>query len=48
MEQFKVEPISADHLKLFGYDVSFTNSALFMVVVFVLLAVFMSGGLSAS
>jgi F-type H+-transporting ATPase subunit a len=45
MEQFMVEPVLGRHLSLFGYDVSFTNSALFMVVVFVLLAVFMSGGL---
>lgn len=45
MEQFLVEPVLGRHIELFGYDVSFTNSALFMVVVFVLLAVFMSGGL---
>lgn len=45
MEQFMVEPVLGRHLSLFGYDVSFTNSALFMVVVFVLLAVFMAGGL---
>jgi F-type H+-transporting ATPase subunit a len=45
MEQFLVEPVLGRHIDLFGYDVSFTNSALFMVVVFVLLAVFMSGGL---
>ena len=45
MEQFMVEPVLGRHLNLFGYDVSFTNSALFMVVVFVALAVFMSGGL---
>lgn len=45
MEQFMVEPVLGRHLSLFGYDVSFTNSALFMVVVFVLLALFMAGGL---
>jgi F-type H+-transporting ATPase subunit a len=45
MEQFLVEPVLGHRLVLFGYDVSFTNSALFMVVVFVLLALFMSGGL---
>ena len=45
MEQFMVEPMLGRHLSLFGYDVSFTNSALFMVVVFVLLATFMAGGL---
>ncbi|MDB5707026.1 MAG: synthase subunit [Sphingomonas bacterium] len=45
MEQFLVEPVLGHRIVLFGYDVSFTNSALFMVVVFVLLALFMSGGL---
>jgi F-type H+-transporting ATPase subunit a len=45
MEQFLVEPVLGRHMELFGYDVSFTNSALFMVVVFVLLAVFMVGGM---
>jgi F-type H+-transporting ATPase subunit a len=43
MEQFEVGHLI--DLKLFGYDVSFTNSALFMVVVFVALLVFMAGGL---
>jgi F-type H+-transporting ATPase subunit a len=33
------------HLVVGGYDLSFTNSALFMVLVGVLLAVFVSGGL---
>ena len=45
MEQFQVEPVLGRHLHLLGYDVSFTNSALFMVVVFILLALFVSGGL---
>ena len=45
MEQFQVEPVFGHHIVLGGYDVSFTNSALFMVVVFVLLALFMAGGL---
>ena len=45
MEQFNVEPVLGRHIELFGYDVSFTNSALFMVVVFVMLFVFMSGGM---
>ena len=45
MEQFQVEPVLGRHLHLFGWDVSFTNSALFMVVVFVALALFMAGGL---
>jgi len=43
MEQFEVGHLI--DLNLFGYDVSFTNSALFMVVVFVALAGFMAGGL---
>ena len=43
MEQFEVGHLV--DLNLFGYDISFTNSALFMVVVFVALAVFMAGGL---
>jgi len=45
MEQFLVEPVLGHRLVLFGYDVSFTNSALFMFVVFGLLFVFMAGGL---
>ena len=45
MEQFLVEPVLGRHIVIGGYDLSFTNSALFMVVVFVLLAVFMAGGL---
>jgi len=45
MEQFQVEPVFGHHIVLGGYDVSFTNSALFMVVVFVMLAIFMAGGL---
>jgi F-type H+-transporting ATPase subunit a len=45
MEQFMVEPVLGRHLMIGGYDVSFTNSALFMVVVFVLLALFMAGGM---
>ena len=45
MEQFLVEPVLGRHIVIGGYDLSFTNSALFMVVVFVLLALFISGGL---
>ena len=45
MEQFMVEPVLGRHLVIGGYDVSFTNSALFMVVVFALLALFMAGGM---
>lgn len=43
MEQFEVGKLI--NFQLGGFDVSFTNSALFMVVVFVLLALFMAGGL---
>nr|WP_295670278.1 F0F1 ATP synthase subunit A [Sphingomonas sp.] len=45
MEQFMVEPMMGRSLHVLGYDVSFTNSAFFMIVVFMLLALFMSGGL---
>ncbi|WP_375393467.1 F0F1 ATP synthase subunit A [uncultured Sphingomonas sp.] len=45
MEQFQVEPVLGRHITVGKFDLSFTNSALFMVVVFVLLAVFVSGGL---
>ncbi len=40
-----VEPVLGRHIDLFGYDISFTNSALFMVVVFALLFLFMWGGM---
>jgi F-type H+-transporting ATPase subunit a len=43
MHQFRVEPLL--DLKLHGYDISFTNSALFMVIVLVALWVFMLGGM---
>ena len=45
MEQFTVSPVLGRHLVLGGWDLSFTNSALFMVVVGALLAAFVSGGL---
>lgn len=45
MEQFQVEPLFGRHIELFGYDISFTNSALFMFVVAALLYLFMSGGM---
>lgn len=48
MEQFKVEPLFGRHIDLFGYDISFTNSALFMFVVAALLFVFMAGGMKRS
>ena len=39
MEQFEIKPIK--HLELFGYDVSFTNSSLFMVVALALIVGFL-------
>ena len=45
MEQFTVSPVLGRHIMVGGYDLSFTNSALFMVVVGALLAVFVAGGL---
>ena len=45
MEQFLVEPVLGRHIVVGGYDLSFTNSALFMVVVFVALLAFMAGGM---
>jgi F-type H+-transporting ATPase subunit a len=43
MYQFKIEPLA--QLNLGGYDVSFTNSSLFMVLVLGALWVFMAGGM---
>lgn len=43
MHQFQVEPLVP--LNVGGYDLSFTNSALFMVVVLALIWVFMLGGM---
>ncbi len=45
MHQFRVEPVLGHPLMIGGYDLSFTNSALFMVIVFVALWVFMLGGM---
>nr|WP_208408549.1 F0F1 ATP synthase subunit A [Sphingomonas vulcanisoli] len=45
MHQFLVEPMMGHRLVVGGYDISFTNSALFMVIVFVALWVFMLGGM---
>ena len=45
MEQFLVEPVLGRKIEIGGFDLSFTNSALFMIVVFVLLALFVSGGM---
>jgi F-type H+-transporting ATPase subunit a len=45
MHQFLVEPLFGRHLVLGGYDVSFTNSALFMVLTLGALWLFMLGGM---
>jgi len=45
MHQFLVEPLFGRHLMLGGYDVSFTNSALFMVLTLGALWLFMLGGM---
>lgn len=44
MEQFLVEPLFG-HMKLGGFDLSFTNSALFMFITLGVLYVFMRGGM---
>jgi len=48
MEQFLVSPFMGNRLTLHGYDISFTNSALFMVITAVVLWVFMLGGMKRS
>ena len=45
MHQFLVEPVLGQKLVLHGYDVSFTNSALFMVITAIVLWIFMLGGM---
>ena len=45
MHQFLVEPLFGKHLIVGGYDISFTNSALFMVITLACLWVFMLGGM---
>jgi F-type H+-transporting ATPase subunit a len=45
MHQFLVEPVAGGRLTLAGYDVSFTNSALFMVLTLGVLWLFMLGGM---
>ncbi|MET0270641.1 MAG: F0F1 ATP synthase subunit A [Sphingomonas sp.] len=45
MHQFLVEPLFGRHLALGGYDISFTNSALWMVLTLAVLWVFMLGGM---
>lgn len=43
MHQFQIEPLA--HLSLGGYDISFTNSSLFMLVVLAAIWLFMWGGM---
>ncbi len=43
MHQFQIEPLAK--LDLFGYDISFTNSSLFMLVVLGAIWIFMAGGM---
>ena len=45
MHQFLVEPMMGHRMALGGYDISFTNSALFMVITFAVLWLFMLGGM---
>jgi F-type H+-transporting ATPase subunit a len=45
MHQFLVEPLFGQHLVVGGYDISFTNSALWMVITLGALWLFMLGGL---
>ena len=44
MHQFLIEPVMGSHWVVGGYDLSFTNSALWMVVTLASLAAFMIGG----
>jgi F-type H+-transporting ATPase subunit a len=45
MHQFLVQPMFGRPLIIGGYDISFTNSALFMVITLAVLWVFMLGGM---
>jgi F-type H+-transporting ATPase subunit a len=45
MHQFLVEPLFGQHLVVGGYDISFTNSALWMVLTMAALWAFMLGGM---
>nr|WP_240954979.1 F0F1 ATP synthase subunit A [Sphingomonas sanguinis] len=45
MHQFLIEPVLGQHWVVGGYDLSFTNSALWMVATLVALWVFMIGGM---
>lgn len=46
MHQFAIEPLfGTDHLSLGGYNIAFTNSALWMVISALVLWVFVAGGM---
>jgi F-type H+-transporting ATPase subunit a len=46
MHQFAIEPLfGTDHLSLGGFNIAFTNSALYMVLAAVVLWIFMLGGM---
>lgn len=45
MHQFMIEPLfGTDHLTLGGYNIAFTNSALWMLITTVVLFIFVAGG----
>ena len=46
MHQFAIEPLfGTDHLELFGYNIAFTNSALWMAIAALALWIFVAGGM---
>jgi F-type H+-transporting ATPase subunit a len=45
MHQFQIEPLFGQHMVVGGYDISFTNSALWMVITLGALWLFMLGGM---
>lgn len=46
MHQFAIEPLfGTDHLAVGGYNIAFTNSALWMVITAVVLWIFIAGGM---
>lgn len=45
MHQFLIEPVFGQSWNLFGYNIAFTNSALWMVATLVVLWLFMLGGM---
>ena len=46
MHQFAIEPLfGTDHLSVGGYNIAFTNSALWMVITAVVLWIFVAGGM---